>query len=210
VGFDDPRTLGTGEVGGHVAAPIFRDFMMAALKNVPAKPFPEAPSASAAVATNVLRGAPNTDDEQTASLFPPESETLTPPGVVRDGRQRAAPLPNDSAARPDQGQNPYWPPVPRAYSAPYPGTYGSTTYPSPYAPYRPDYSYAAPRDYGSASPYSYAPYSTPRGYGSPGGYPGYPTTSQRAYDTPGGYPPAQGGGYPAPGWRPGRGTGGLY
>ena len=40
VGFDDPRTLGTGEVGGHVAAPIFRDFMMAALKNVPAKPFP--------------------------------------------------------------------------------------------------------------------------------------------------------------------------
>jgi hypothetical protein len=100
--------------------------------------------------------------------------------------------------------------VPRAYSAPYPGTYGSTTYPPPYAPYRPDYNYAAPRDYGSASPYSYAPYSAPRSYGSPGGYPGYPTTSQRDHDTPGGYPPAQGGGYPAPGWRPGRGTGGLY
>jgi penicillin-binding protein 1A len=212
VGFDDPRTLGAGEVGGHVAAPIFRDFMMAALKNVPAKPFPEAPSASAAVAANVLRGAPSSSDEdQTASLFPSDSDTLTPPGVARDGRQRGTPLPNDSAARPDQAQNPYWPPVvPRAYSAPYPGTYGSTTYPPAYAPYRPDYSYAAPRDYGSASPYSYAPYSTPRGYGSPGGYPGYPTTSQRAYDTPGGYPPAQGGGYPAPGWRPGRGTGGLY
>jgi penicillin-binding protein 1A len=211
VGFDDPRTLGTGEVGGHVAAPIFRDFMMAALKNVPAKPFPEAPSASAAVATNVLRGAPSsTDEDQTASLFPPDSDTLTPPGVARDGRQRGTPLPNDSAARPDQGQNPYWAPVPRAYSAPYPGTYGSTTYPPPYAPYRPDYSYAAPRDYGSVSPYSYAPYSAPRSYGSPGGYPGYPTTSQRDHDTPGGYPPAQGGGYPAPGWRPGRGTGGLY
>src|SRR5205814_2162281 len=83
-GFDDPRTLGTGEVGGHVAAPIFRDFMMAALKNVPAKPFPEAPSASAAVATNVLRGAPSsTDEDQTASLFPPDSDTLTPPGVAR-------------------------------------------------------------------------------------------------------------------------------
>src|SRR5205085_11020452 len=39
VGFDDPRTLGQGEVGGHVAAPIFRDFMTAALKDVPAKPF---------------------------------------------------------------------------------------------------------------------------------------------------------------------------
>src|SRR5438105_9386191 len=51
VGFDDPRTLGTGEVGGHVAAPIFRDFMMAALKNVPAKPFPEPPSAAPLVAS---------------------------------------------------------------------------------------------------------------------------------------------------------------
>ena len=27
VGFDEPRTLGDGETGGHVAAPIFRDFM---------------------------------------------------------------------------------------------------------------------------------------------------------------------------------------
>src|SRR6266852_424664 len=43
VGFDDPRTLGNGEVGGHVAAPIFRDFMAQALKDVPAKPFPAPP-----------------------------------------------------------------------------------------------------------------------------------------------------------------------
>src|SRR5204862_4066713 len=41
VGFDDPRTLGTGEVGGHVAAPIFRDFMAQARKDAPAKQFPE-------------------------------------------------------------------------------------------------------------------------------------------------------------------------
>src|SRR2546423_746565 len=40
VGFDDPRTLGDGEVGGHVAAPIFRDFMAAAPKDAPAKPVP--------------------------------------------------------------------------------------------------------------------------------------------------------------------------
>jgi penicillin-binding protein 1A len=41
VGFDNPRTLGDGEVGGKVAAPIFRDFMMAALKDQPATPFQE-------------------------------------------------------------------------------------------------------------------------------------------------------------------------
>ena len=41
MGFDTPRTLGDGEVGGNTAAPIFRDFMVAALKDQPAVPFPE-------------------------------------------------------------------------------------------------------------------------------------------------------------------------
>jgi membrane carboxypeptidase/penicillin-binding protein len=41
MGFDTPRTLGDGEVGGNTAAPIFRDFMAAALKDQPAMPFPE-------------------------------------------------------------------------------------------------------------------------------------------------------------------------
>jgi penicillin-binding protein 1A len=39
VGFDTPRDMGDGESGGRVAAPIFRDFMMAALKDQPAKGF---------------------------------------------------------------------------------------------------------------------------------------------------------------------------
>jgi penicillin-binding protein 1A len=39
VGFDDPDTLGDDETGGHVAAPIFRDFMIAALKDAPATAF---------------------------------------------------------------------------------------------------------------------------------------------------------------------------
>jgi membrane peptidoglycan carboxypeptidase len=39
VGFDSPRTLGNGEVGGKVAAPIFRDFMAEALKDQPAVSF---------------------------------------------------------------------------------------------------------------------------------------------------------------------------
>ncbi len=39
VGYDDPRSLGKDETGGHVAAPIFRDFMIAALKNAPVVDF---------------------------------------------------------------------------------------------------------------------------------------------------------------------------
>ncbi len=35
VGFDKPRDMGAGESGGRVAAPIFRDFMLAALKDKP-------------------------------------------------------------------------------------------------------------------------------------------------------------------------------
>src|SRR5690606_41463289 len=33
--FDNPRNMGEGESGGRVAAPIFRDFMLAALKDRP-------------------------------------------------------------------------------------------------------------------------------------------------------------------------------
>jgi len=39
VGFDAPRAMGRGETGGKVAAPIFRDFMTAALGGTPAVPF---------------------------------------------------------------------------------------------------------------------------------------------------------------------------
>ena len=39
VGFDTPRTLGRRETGSSVAAPIFRDFMKAALADQPAIPF---------------------------------------------------------------------------------------------------------------------------------------------------------------------------
>ncbi|HOY80170.1 MAG TPA: penicillin-binding transpeptidase domain-containing protein, partial [Hyphomonadaceae bacterium] len=39
VGFDSPRNMGEGESGGRVAAPIFRDFMLAALKDRPAVTF---------------------------------------------------------------------------------------------------------------------------------------------------------------------------
>ncbi len=39
IGYDSPKTLGEGESGGRVAAPIFRDFMIKALEDAPKMPF---------------------------------------------------------------------------------------------------------------------------------------------------------------------------
>jgi len=39
IGFDEPRSLGPHETGSSVSAPVFRDFMAAALRNQPAIPF---------------------------------------------------------------------------------------------------------------------------------------------------------------------------
>ena len=43
VGFDNPRPLGLRETGSSVAAPIFRDFMQKALKDIPDIPFRRPP-----------------------------------------------------------------------------------------------------------------------------------------------------------------------
>jgi penicillin-binding protein 1A len=39
IGYDDPDSLRDDETGGHIAAPVFRDFMIAALKDAPATAF---------------------------------------------------------------------------------------------------------------------------------------------------------------------------
>ena len=56
-GFDQPRTLGPGEQGATVAAPIFRDFMEGALKNEPATPF-RIPDGIKLVRVNAKTGLP--------------------------------------------------------------------------------------------------------------------------------------------------------
>jgi penicillin-binding protein 1A len=43
MGYDKPRHLGREATGGHLAAPIARDFFKAALANKPAMPFPPPP-----------------------------------------------------------------------------------------------------------------------------------------------------------------------
>ncbi|MEM6414501.1 MAG: penicillin-binding protein 1A [Pseudomonadota bacterium] len=57
VGFDLPKTLGQGEAGGRVAAPIFADFMAEALANEPGIPF-RVPSGIRLVRVNAKTGRP--------------------------------------------------------------------------------------------------------------------------------------------------------
>ncbi len=57
VGFDLPQTLGQGEAGGKVAAPIFADFMVEALKDEPGIPF-RVPSGVRLVRVDAKTGKP--------------------------------------------------------------------------------------------------------------------------------------------------------
>ena len=59
VGFDLPQTLGQGEAGGKVAAPIFADFMVEALKDEPGIPF-RVPSGVRLVRVDAKTGEPST------------------------------------------------------------------------------------------------------------------------------------------------------
>ncbi|HWD57447.1 MAG TPA: PBP1A family penicillin-binding protein [Stellaceae bacterium] len=69
VGFDNPRTLGDGEVGGNVAAPIFRDFMADALKDQPAMPFPESAPNAEMVLINSYSGQSTVSGDPNAVLM---------------------------------------------------------------------------------------------------------------------------------------------
>ncbi len=57
VGFDAPQTLGPNDTGGVVSAPIFRDFMMEALKDTPDIPF-RVPDSVRLVRVNATTGKP--------------------------------------------------------------------------------------------------------------------------------------------------------
>jgi penicillin-binding protein 1A len=90
VGFDTPRTLGDGETGGNVAAPIFRDFMAAALKDAPALPFPGRPGADM-VLVNSITGQPTVAGDKDAIIeaFRPGTE----PNASRYDNQQTASSP---------------------------------------------------------------------------------------------------------------------
>ena len=85
VGFDRPRSLGRRETGSSVAAPIFRDFMAAALADQPAIPF-RIPSGVRLVRVNATTGllARAGDTNVILEAFRPGTEP-TRSGPVLDG-----------------------------------------------------------------------------------------------------------------------------
>ena len=75
IGFDQPSSLGHGETGGNVAAPVVRDFMREALADVPPVPF-RAPPGIKLVRVNHKTGLPAGPGDKTAILeaFKPGQE----------------------------------------------------------------------------------------------------------------------------------------
>jgi len=91
VGFDMPRTLGAREQGGTTAAPIFRDFMLEALKLKPSGPFKK-PDGLIALAVNLDTGLPAVagDPRAIVDLFTPQTVPSPQGAHGPDGVQSAA------------------------------------------------------------------------------------------------------------------------
>ncbi len=89
IGFDTPKSLGRRETGSSVAAPVFRDFMAAALKDKPAIPF-RIPPGIRLVRVNLQTGllAKPGDRRVILEAFKPGSEPKGNEAVVR-GRAAA-------------------------------------------------------------------------------------------------------------------------
>jgi penicillin-binding protein 1A len=95
VGYDQPSSLGHGETGGNLAAPVVRDFMREALADVPPVPF-RAPPGIKLVRVNHKTGLPAGPGDKTAVLEAfkpgqepagsvPEDEGLGGGAVASDG-----------------------------------------------------------------------------------------------------------------------------
>ncbi len=104
VGFDMPQTLGQGEAGGRVAAPIFGDFMAEALKDEAGIPF-RVPSGIRLVRVNAKTGRPAGPGDPNVILeaFKAEDSLSTAPSV--DELNNLDPLsatPTDPSQTPSQ------------------------------------------------------------------------------------------------------------
>jgi penicillin-binding protein 1A len=110
IGFDDPDSLGDDETGGHIAAPVFRDFMIAALKDAPPTAFRTPPGmrlyrVSAATGLPVGAGQPaiyeaykpGTEPGQNRNLglqrAPGEDDEEMPVASTRDPEAEPRPAP---------------------------------------------------------------------------------------------------------------------
>lgn len=81
IGYGDPDSLGDDETGGHVAAPVFRDFMIAALQDAPATPFRTPPGmqlyrVNPATGLSAANGGPAIDEAYKAGTEPGTNRNL--------------------------------------------------------------------------------------------------------------------------------------
>jgi penicillin-binding protein 1A len=85
-GYDQPRSLGAKETGGVVAAPVFRDFMINALKDKPGTPF-RIPPGIRLVRVDVATGQRATSATQKViyEAFKPGTEPSDTPATVIEG-----------------------------------------------------------------------------------------------------------------------------
>jgi penicillin-binding protein 1A len=87
LGFDQPRTLGEKATGGTISAPIFRDFMLDALKEKPATPF-RVPPGIRIVRVNYKTGQrvrPGDEGRKIFEAFRPGTEPNDQPMQIVEG-----------------------------------------------------------------------------------------------------------------------------
>ncbi|KAA2213813.1 penicillin-binding protein 1A [Teichococcus oryzae] len=90
MGFDEPRSLGSGEVGGTNAAPVFHDVVEAALKDSPPVPF-RAPPGVALVRTRIDSG------QTILEAFRPGTENAARPPIGEDQISTSTPSGTDNS-----------------------------------------------------------------------------------------------------------------
>ncbi len=98
MGYDKPRHLGRGATGGHISAPIVKDFLKTALADKPAMPF-RVPPGIKLIRVDVKTGQRATLGTQERSWRPPSSPAPPPPdGGIAPGmgfeRRQQSPKPN--------------------------------------------------------------------------------------------------------------------
>ena len=108
IGFDDPDSLGDDETGGHIAAPVFRDFMIAALKDAPATAFRTPPGmrlyrVSAVTGLTVGSGQPAIYEAYKPGTEPGHNRNL---GLRREPAEDEEEMPVASSREPESEPRP--------------------------------------------------------------------------------------------------------
>jgi penicillin-binding protein 1A len=110
IGYDQPVSMGHGETGGSLAAPVVRDFLREALKDVPPVPF-RAPPGIKLVRVNHKSGQPSGAGDKAAIVeaFKPGQEPAGAVEVMEGGETAedgSVPPPPDGYAPPPPGYGP--------------------------------------------------------------------------------------------------------